>query len=175
MVSMITQAELHKALDYAPDTGVFRWKHRPDMPVRWNTRWAGKAAGGMQENGYWRIAIHDSRHLAHRLAWLYVHGDWPSHYLDHINLDRLDNRIANLREADDAQNSANISTRENTRSGYRGVWFRSQRNVWCAQIHFRGRKQHLGSFKNKEDAAAAYAKAARRLYGEFCPDHLKVA
>src|SRR5271168_635905 len=111
---MITASDLRKIISYDADTGIFIWRHRDgDIPEirRWNTRYAGMHAGCQNAKGYVTLHIdHDGlkKHLkAHRLAWLYVTGEWPAKEVDHINLIKSDNRWANLREATPSQNLGN--------------------------------------------------------------------
>ncbi len=169
---MLTAERLREVLSYDETTGVFTWMHRPNSK-RWNTKNAGKVAGSVHNGGYLHLSLDNQKYLNHRMAWLYVYGEWPRRFVDHINLDKTDNRISNLRLADFAENSANISTRKNSVSGFRGVSFLTSRQRWIAQIHKNKRYYRLGSFKDKECAARAYAEAAQNLYGEFCPLHLR--
>jgi hypothetical protein len=117
--------------------------------------------------GYRRIFVDSRDYPAHRLAWLYVHGEWPSGQLDHINRKRDDNRIANLRIATDSQNKANKLAQANNSSGIKGVYKRYRR--WTAQICVQGRRLNLGAFATSDEASAAYQAAARQHFGEFAP------
>src|SRR4051812_36538770 len=109
---------LHELLDYQPDTGVFRWKKRR------GPRSAGAIAGSVATKGYWRITLDGQECLAHRLAWLYVHGTWPDGELDHIDQVKTNNRISNLRPVTSSQNKQNISgPQRNNASGHRGVYW----------------------------------------------------
>ena len=110
----LTIEQLRAALDYNPDTGIFTWKHRPDMSAQWNGKWAGKKAGGLHAEGYIGIRVNGRRHSASWLAWLWVHGDWPLEFIDHKNGDRSDNRIDNLREATKSENGANQGLHPNS-------------------------------------------------------------
>ena len=114
------------------------------------------------------MQIDGRRYLAHRLAWFYVYGEWPRKGLDHINRDRLDNRIANLREADHAQNVQNRGPMSNNKSGFKGVFFNPRHTQpWQAQITARGQYFNLGRYATAEEAHEAYKEAAARLHGEF--------
>jgi hypothetical protein len=113
------------------------------------------------------IRVDRRNYLAHRLAWLYVHGCWPSAFIDHINLIPGDNRIVNLREATSGQNRANSRVGANSLSGIKGVTFIAKHNRWRATITAGGRKFYLGTYLAREDAAAAYAQAAAQHHGEF--------
>jgi HNH endonuclease/AP2 domain len=127
---------------------------------------AGNIAGAKKAGDYIRISIDGRQHLAHRLAWLYVHGRWPAALIDHINGNPADNRIANLREASRSQNQANSGLRLGNRSGLKGI-SRKPYGTWSAQIFYQGTKHYLGTFATPEEAHAAYREAARRLFGEF--------
>ena len=159
----ITAKYLHEQMRYDPETGELWWrvqKHRRKMD---------QPAGSVAVNGRYRqISINRRQYLAHRLAWLYVHGEWPNGQIDHINGDRLDNRIANLREADNAQNSQNRPQQSNNKSGFKGVFFNHRHSQpWQAQIMARGQRVQLGYFATAEEAHEAYKEAAARLHGEF--------
>ena len=167
----ITAAELRSALHYDPLTGVFTWREKPEKPKWWNTKYAGKVAGGQGTSGrnttYLTIRIGGRRYYAHRLAWLYVHGEWADGVIDHINGDGLDNRIANLRLASNAQNLANRGRQKNNASGYKGVHFEAWTGRYKARIQHGGKSYNLGRFDTPEEAHEAYKKAAAERFGEF--------
>ena len=146
-------------LDYDPDTGEFRWR----LPA-WN-RTVGKLAGGVHIRGYRQIRIDGLVYMAHRLAWLMVHGTWPPQ-VDHINRNTSDNRIANLRAATQSQNRANSKVPVTSISGIKGVR-RTRYSTWHARIRVNGKLRTLGSFKTVEEASAAYWAAAQKSFGEF--------
>lgn len=106
-------------------------------------------------------------YTASRLAWLYMTGEWPENEIDHINLDRSDDRWLNLREATRAQNSFNTPRRSNNMSGAKGAYWHSQHRKWCAHIKIDGELKHIGLFATIDEAAAAYAAAAKLHRGEF--------
>lgn len=159
---MLTAARLREVLDYNPETGEFRWRMTLSQRAP-----AGSVAGCISPEKYIRIRIDGVLYHGHRLAWLYVHGEWPSKRLDHKNVQRGENRIANLREATASQNLANRGLDKNNTSGVKGVSWWAGRSKWVAKIECGGRKHTLGYFDSKEAAAAAYASAATRLFGEF--------
>lgn len=126
---------------------------------------SGAVAGSMNPKGYIYITIDSTRFIAHRLAWLIIHGEWPPHEIDHINRDPSDNRIANLRLATRTENCQNRRLHSNNSSGSRGC-FRSGKK-WVAQICINRKGYHLGSFDYIKEASAAYEAAARMTHGEF--------
>lgn len=161
-MTQLTASRLRELLNYESETGQFRWKIKPNRStVR------GSIAGGRHSLGYGSISIDDRDYLAHRLAWLYVHGRWPKHQIDHINGDRSDNRLENLREADNSENNRNRGVQKNNKSGFKGVGFHKQTQKWRAKIKLHGKNYHLGLFDEVEDAARAYSAAAERLHGDF--------
>jgi len=151
---------LRSMLDYDPDTGIFRWRMQPSRNVN-----AGAVAGSVKYLGYISIRVNRTDFMAHRLAWLYTHGVMPTHDIDHINGDKTDNRIRNLRDVSRSVNLQNQTCpRMDNTSGYLGVSFRKDTKRWCAQIKVNRRKQHLGYFKSAEAAHAAYLAAKLRLH-----------
>lgn len=156
----ITQAHLKSILDYDPQTGVFVWKNN----VRFSPR-AWKIAGSKDNQGYIRIQINQKLYKAHRLAWLYVHGSFPEKEIDHINHQRADNRIANLRSADRVLNTQNTSARKRGTSSLLGVSLYKPTGQWTAQISANKRKVYLGRYATEQEAHAAYMKAKAIHHG----------
>lgn len=168
---MLTQKYLKECLDYNPETGVFTWKERPlshfserKRWLAWLSNFSGKTAGGKHCMGYWTICINNKPYLAHRLAWLYVFGSMPKDQIDHINWDRLDNRIANLREVSNQENHKNKPAQKNNTSGVVGVCWDKSREKWCARIKVSGKTVNLGRFDKKSQAIIA-RKSAETIYG----------
>jgi hypothetical protein len=157
LASEILSAEhVRTILDYDPLTGALTWRKPPNMRLK-----VGARAGTISsKNGYRRIRINGRDYLAHRLAWLHVHGVWPTEMLDHINRVRSDNRIANLRPADRALNARNRSMQSNNRSGINGVSWHQPGQKWIARIGFAGEMKYLGSFTTIDAAEQAYKAAA---------------
>jgi len=153
---MITQERLKELLHYDPDTGVFRWK------VNRGGVKAGDVAGSIDGHGYLRIRMDGKIYSAHRLAWLYVYGEFPPNLIDHINGVITDNRISNLRPASRKQNGENLSLRPKNISGYRGVYWHKRLRKWRATVRHSYREYYLGYFDTAEEAAAM-AKGARDL------------
>ena len=155
----MTHAELLRILSYDPITGQFTWLDR--------TYVGGKKAGYLRANGYVAIRIYGVYWYAHRLAWLYVNGRHPSAQIDHINGNRSDNSIANLREATKTQNMRNMRKKRTNTSGYKGVYWFKQTSKWRACITVDRKSISLGLFHNIADAKKAYADAAFKYHKEF--------
>lgn len=156
----LTQDGVWNTLRYDTETGVFTWAVSPRQNVR-----AGAVAGMVNSQGYRVIKVRGSGYMAHRLAWFFTNGVWPSDEIDHINGNRDDNRIANLREASRADNNRNVAMRRDNSSGRKGVTWHKGR--WYAQIQRDGKKIYLGSFTDLDAAANAYRAAEIRLFGQF--------
>lgn len=120
--------------------------------------------GSTCRNGYVYVTFGMRKILAHRLAWLIHHGEWPAQQIDHINMVRTDNRIENLRLASPCQNGQNASLKLSNSSGYPGVYFNCVAGRYFAQIRVNGKRQWLGAFDDAKDAGMAYAEAKRRLH-----------
>lgn len=157
----MTAEELRRFLSYNPTSGEFHW-----LETRGGIALAGSPAGWVTQHGYRQITIKLKKYYAHRLAWLYVHGDWPSQVIDHINGDPLDNRIENLRAVDQAHNMSNISRRTNNKSGFKGVSWSKRDKTWRAYLSIKRKTVALGSFRSPEEAYEAYCVAAKEHYGE---------
>lgn len=157
----LTATRLREVLDYCPETGGFVWKITRSFKAV-----AGAVAGSeYKATGYLRIQIDGTSYLAHRLAWLHHYGKWPLLDIDHINGEKTDNRIANLREATASQNGQNRRhSQSNNQSGKLGVHFDDSSGRWRAVIAKDGRIYRLGYFGSREDAHAAYLAAKRELH-----------
>lgn len=166
---------LRSRLDYCPETGSLTWLPAPRELFQcdrifksWNSRYSGKQAGTPFQ-GYLSVSINKRLFLAHRLAWFHFHGVWPEQDIDHINGDRSDNRMANLRSVSRSENLRNAAISSANTSGVRGVdWFKPI-GKWRARIRADGKEVTVGYFDAKEDAVAARKEAERR-YG-YHPNH----
>jgi len=157
----LDRVQLKSILHYNPDTGEFiRIEGAGSARV-------GDVAGAITPYGYLRISVKSKLYFAHRLAFLYMTGNWPSDQLDHINRIRDDNRWNNLRECNQSENSANGSSRKNNTSGFKGVCWNNRDKKWQAGIGFEGKMIAIGLYKQKEQAALAYNEKALELFGEF--------
>lgn len=152
---------LRAAIAYDPLTGLFTnlVQRRQSKP--------GDVVGTLQAGGYVRITFEYCRFMAHRLAWLHVTGEWPADKIDHRDLDRSNNRWANLREATQSQNCANAPITSRNTSGFKGACFDKSNGKFVASVRFQGRHVHLGYFDTAYEAHLAYVAGANRLFGEF--------
>lgn len=159
-MSNLTADRLRQLLSYDASTGIFTRRISQTNRVK-----VGDIAGSPNQKGYINIMVDGRLYPAHRLAWLYVHGEWPRAQIDHINGTKTDNRIANLREATNSQNMQNMRTaRSDNTSGLLGVRWHKRDKRWHARIMVDGKARHLGSFGSSDDAQAAYLAAKRQLH-----------
>jgi hypothetical protein len=158
----LTAEEVRSLLTYDPLTGAFTWIATPGRGIP-----AGSKAGYLLDNGRVGITIRGRCYLAARLAWLYVHGEWPRDQIDHKNRIRTDDRIENLREATAFQNAQNRGKHITKKGGrpYKGVVPMGRR--FAAYISGNKRNRYLGMFDTAEAAAEAYNDAAKATYGDF--------
>ena len=158
MTNQLTQQQVQDLLHYDPATGFFVWRVKPckNLP-------AGTLAGSTNDEGYRVLRLGGKLQKAHRVAWLYVHGEWPSMCIDHINGIRGDNRIANLRCVTHRANMENQrSAHANSTTRLLGVSKRGERYV--ARIRMDGQLRYLGTFATGEEASLAYLAEKRRIH-----------
>lgn len=164
-VAPFSQKYLRDILDYDQYTGLFRWR----IMKRGNAMKGMVAAAGSRVRSYQQIGIDKKMYSAHHLAWYYIYGEWPNfpeEEIDHINCDKRDNRILNLRKSTRTLNRGNMKKYKNNTTGVKGIRVRPS-GRFEAQIQFNGKKMTLGTFDTKEQASLAYAKAAQKYFGEF--------
>jgi hypothetical protein len=148
--------------DYNPETGDLTWRASTK-----GRRVRGNIAGYIfesEKNGYRVVGVDRRLYPAHRVIWLIVYGYWPAQ-IDHINGKRADNRLCNLRESTQTENTWNKPG--HGRSGVKGVSYNRKGDMWRARIMHHGKSRHLGDFRTKDEAGFAYERAARSLHGEF--------
>lgn len=158
---MITQEELQALLHYDADTGVFTWKQTK------GPRAVKGDVAGTDFEGYVRIKINSEKYLAHRLAWLYVYGYFSEDMLDHINQNKSDNRICNLREASRSENLFNKGKTKANTSGVKGASWDKRNKVYLARLSVNNRKIYLGRFKTISEAEAVLTANRQKYHGEF--------
>ena len=163
---VITAEECRQLVAYDPETGNLTWKLRPLSffnseadAAKWNGRFPGKAALNIRSSrGYRSGALFGKTMFAHRVAWAVFYGEWPSDQIDHINGDKSDNRISNLRVVSVKENTRNKALYKNAASDVPGVWYEAKSDKWRARVG----DVALGSYFTKAEAVAA------RRAGEIC-------
>lgn len=156
-MSTLDFTRLREALAYNPDTGVFTWKIRAAS----NTH-IGDVAGCPRPNsGYIRISLDGGMYYAHRLAWGYMYGVWPTGQIDHINGVRTDNSLRNLRDVSATANNHNLHKKPRNRTGFAGVGT-TRGGRYVASIKSGGEYRHLGVFDTPSQAHTAYIHAKQK-------------
>lgn len=158
---MLDHDRLTSLLYYNPETGIFTWK---DASGKGRNR-CSKQAGTPDHYGYLVFSVDGKQYKAHRLAWLYIHREWPKGQIDHKNRNKQDNRIANLRDATICQNRQNRKRKRN-KVGLTGVYQRPN-GKYFSIIQANGKRYELGSFDDKLLAHNAYMDAKKRFHGAF--------
>lgn len=158
----MNQELLKTLLRYSPETGEFFWIN----PTCRSTKPLSRA-GSSDRHGYIRISLCRRSYQAHRLAWLYVYGRFPDHLIDHINGDRQDNRISNLRQATNKQNCENQKLHATNKSGYRGVVLHKRTGKWQAQVRHNGVNLYLGLYDTPEMAAHVVSGKRTELFTHY--------
>lgn len=155
--------DLRNVMSYDADNGKLFWRERSDVSKSWNTRFANKEAFTANSLGYRRGAINKKLYMAHVIIWAIYYGEWPNGQIDHINGDRSDNRIENLRIVDNSGNQRNTKLSKTNLSGQIGVCWAARESRWRAYI-LGGKEQIcLGYFQHKDDAIAARKIAEAKL------------
>jgi hypothetical protein len=155
----ITQAHLKEILDYDLETGVFIWKVSKGRLCK-----KGNTAGSTDSWGHLQICINGRKRLAHRLAWLYVYGTEPKQQIDHIDGNKQNNSISNLRDVTQTTNQQNRTrARKDSSTGFMGV--SKTGSKYQASIKANKKTFYLGMFKTAQDAFDAYKKAKLQLHG----------
>jgi hypothetical protein len=160
--------DFHQFLDYNSQTGVFRWKPRPDNPC-FNTQFADQIAGTINPKKYRIICIKGVSLRASRIAYKMMTGDDPPDQMDHRDRNRDNNRWKNLRPATNQENRRNQKIRADNQSHATGVYWNTAQKVWRARIDEDGKRRHLGSFKLLADAVVARRQAEQEMFGAFAP------
>jgi len=164
---MITQEELKKQLHYNEETGIFTRLISNHHSVK-----IGDKAGSL-DHDYWKIVVNKKQYYAHRLAWLYVYGEWsnfPESVIDHIDGNKQNNKIINLRKITHQENILNQKKRINNTSGVKGISWHKRSKNWQARVMINGASKYLGGFDNLEFAELVVMEARRKYHGEFARD-----
>lgn len=152
-------AEIKESLSYCADTGIAKW-----MVKRTGKAKEGSSAGYLRRDGYLEVKINNVSFLLHRVIWALHYGVWHKGEIDHIDGNKTNNRIANLRAATKSENQRNAGLRFDNKSGCPGVCWYKQTGKWVANITLGNKRKHLGFFDKLEDAIAA-RKQADKDYG----------
>lgn len=161
-VLVLTQKRLKEVCDYDPNTGSLLWKEPGKKRV------VGERVGSLGSHGYLETSIDYHRCLVHRLVWLWHHGEFPAEHTDHINHDRVDNRIENLRSVTNRQNNFNQRKRiKRTSSRYKGVSWNTRRRKWKAAIKLGNKHLTIGYYASEFEAALKYNQVATEYYGPY--------
>jgi hypothetical protein len=159
---VVTADSVRKLLYYSVVTGRFY-----SLVDRYSVK-AGDRLGSIDKSdGYGVISLNGRVYQAHRLAWLYVTGEWPEELIDHANRDRSNNAWHNIRSADMSQNNSNVQRRRDNTSGYKGVTWRPDKGKWQARVWANGKAYSGGHFADKEQANLAAIALRNKLHGEF--------
>ena len=158
---MITQYELKNLVSYNPETGIFTRLVSTSSNAN-----VGNIAGYISGNGYKYFSIKNKEVLAHRMAWIYVYGELNGQ-IDHINRDRSDNRICNLRVINQSENNRNMPIKSHNTTGYPGVSFRKDTGKYRSTIHHNGKSKSLGCFETAYQAFEAYKTFHNENYGHI--------
>lgn len=150
--------ELHELFEYRD--GSLYWK------VRRGKAGTGKKAGCVNKEGYLVVGIKYKKCLVHRIVWA-MHGNEPVRVLDHINNDRQDNRIENLRAADWTINARNASVRKDSTSGIKGVSWHKESRKWIGQVWHENKIYKTKHYEDKNECAAAVKALRESLHGKF--------
>lgn len=156
---MLTQAELKQLLHYDPETGLIYWKIARSNRIK-----AGQLAGTKDGCGYLGISINRKTYRNHRLIWLYMYGHFPEQVIDHIDGNKLNNKLCNLRHVSQQKNMFNYSGNKLNTSGWTGVSYDKARNKYAAYIHHNNKKVNLGRFTTAEEANKVRLQAKNRLH-----------
>jgi hypothetical protein len=152
---MITQKKLKQIVHYDEQTGIFtRLKNN-------------KQTGSLTKRGYLHIGINNKRYYAHRLAWLYVYGNFPKHMIDHINGNPLDNKISNLRDVQQVNNMMNYKLPVTNTSGVKGVTWHKVNKKWRVRFKVNKKDVDFGLFDDFELASLVAVEARTKYHNEF--------
>lgn len=158
-MSKLTQDEIKSLFDYK--NGKLVWKIKPNRNIR-----IGDAAGSIDSHGYLQTKHNGIVYLNHRLIWL-MHYGWLPKLIDHVNGNKTDNRIENLRQATPQQNQHNAKRRVDNKSGVKGVVWRKDSRKWRADIQVNGKRRSLGCFDSIENAKEFIMLTREMLHENF--------
>ncbi|MEX9566100.1 HNH endonuclease [Morganella morganii] len=158
---MNEEQKLLGLLTYKPESGLFFWNESRGKAKK------GDKAGYVMSNGYIGISFNKRIYKAHRLAWFFMNGEMPALEIDHINCDKSDNRICNLREVSRTENIRNRGMHKRNSSGVKGVSWKGSRGKWETRIGHMNGRIHLGMFSDLELAELVVSEAREKYHGEY--------
>lgn len=162
MMLYLSEVELHEWFNYEPETGNIYWKKSPKPSIK-----PGDLVKAKHGCGYLLASVKGKTFLQHRLAWFLYYGEWPYDQVDHIDGDRKNNKLTNLRLASKKENMWNSKGKPNKTSEYKGVSWDRVRNKWAVYIKYDNKVKNVGRFNNEVEAALTYDKWAREKFGKF--------
>lgn len=157
-----TQEQLLSIFDYNEETGILYWRESRGCVAK------GYIAGTKHNKGYLSIVLDKIPYLVHRVIWCMYYGNWPTDYIDHINGNRSDNSILNLRLATRSENAKNHPKRLDNTSGIKGVIWDKRRNKWIARVQNNNTRYDVGGYDSIEEAELEIKKFREQLHNEFC-------
>jgi hypothetical protein len=159
--SLLNQELLKELVNYDPNTGVFAWKKiRPGVS-------SSKKFGSLKPSGYIVVLINKKLYRLHRLAWLYMTGEWPENEIDHINGNKADNRFCNIRKATKAENNWNKKVRKDSTTGVKNVLYYPKYQSYYVRITANKIAHSFGPFKTKDQAALVAKEKRAEIHKNF--------
>ena len=158
----ILHSRITKVLHYSIITGEFTWLVRASIRVK-----VGNTAGYVDRAGYHRVGVDGYNFLAHRLAFFYIEGVWPTNEIDHVDRCRTNNTWVNLREATRSENMFNVGKRKNNTSGVKGVYWNKEKHKFQAQATVRGKQVYLGRYDSLDAAKQAFEKYVTPIHRAY--------
>lgn len=152
---------LKELVTYNPETGIFTFNSTRGGNL------SGDIAGSLHHLGYVFLMIDRETYTAHRLAWFYCFEEWPTKFIDHIDKNRSNNRLDNLREASREENACNMKIRKDNTTGYKGVSLDKKTGRFMSRLTVNKKVLYLGMFKTAEEASKAREDKAKELQGDF--------
>lgn len=170
-MSLPDKSYLYECFSYCETSGALTWKRRPRSHFSserscnaWNARFPGQRADQSDGRGYFQVKVSGVKHLSHRVVFAMAHG-WAPDFIDHIDGERQNNTLENLRPATKQQNARNANKKSTNTSGYKGV--SKKGGKWRASICIAGKMHEIGQFDDEIEAANAYDNRAAELFGGF--------
>ena len=160
---------LQDYFEYSTETGQVTWIKSPQ-----NHNKVGKIVGAYNKgDNYFYVNFFSEKYPLHRVIWALHYGEWPKLFIDHIDRDRTNNSLTNLRLATKADNCRNRTSKKGSSSQYVGVTYKAKSGKWLAQININNKRTHLGSFKTELEAVNKYNEVANLCYGDFASTNNK--